>query len=300
MEASALKAHYPFQSRWLDLGGLRMHYVDEGAGEPVVFVHGNPSWSFLYRGLIESLRPAYRCLAFDHIGMGLSDKPDDDRYEYTLERRVADLETALDRLDLREGVTLILHDWGGMIGMAAAVRRPERVARIVLMNTAAFLMPPGGLLPWQLKLARDSRLGALLVRGFNAFSLGATLTCVTKRPMSPEVRRLYTGPYGSWADRIATLRFVQDIPLGPGDRAYALAKATEDGLGRLGAIPKLIAWGERDFVFDAKFLAEWKRRCPEAEFHTFPDAGHYLPEDEGPAVAALIRDFLAVHPLPRA
>lgn len=300
IDAELLKSHYPFQSRFLDLDGLRMHYVDEGRGDPIVFVHGNPSWSFLYRGLISALRPTHRCVAFDHIGMGLSDKPGDERYEYTLERRVTDLEAALENLGLRSGLTLVLHDWGGMIGMAAAVRRPERIKRLVLMNTAAFLMPPGGFLPWQLKLARDSRLGAFLVRGFNAFAFGATMTCVTKRPMSADVRRLFTAPYASWAERIATLRFVQDIPLGPEDRAYAIAKATEDGLARLSEVPKLILWGEKDFVFNAKFLAEWKLRCPEAVFHTFPDAGHYLPEDEGPAVAALIREFLAAHPLQRA
>lgn len=295
MDDALLRKHYPFQSRRLDIGGHKLHYIDEGRGEPVLFVHGNPSWSFLYRGLVSALAPSYRCVALDHIGMGLSDKPDDGRYDYTLERRVQDLTEAVEALGLGAGLTLVLHDWGGMIGMAYAVRHPERVSRIVLGNTAAFLMPPGGLLPWQLSLTR-SPLGALLVRGFNAFSAGAARLCATKRPMSPEVRALYTAPYGSWADRIATLRFVQDIPLRPGDRAWDCAKATQDGLERLARVPKLVLWGGRDFVFDAKFLAEWRRRCPEAEVHAFPEAGHYVFEDEPEACALLVKGFLAAHP----
>ena len=296
MDDALLRKHSPFQSRYLDRGGLKLHYIDEGAGEPVVFVHGNPSWSFMYRGLVKSLAPAYRCVAPDHIGMGLSDKPGDDRYEYTLERRVADLEALLDSLSLTKGLTFVLHDWGGMIGMSYAVRNPQRVSRIVLANTAAFMMPPGGLLPWQLSLAR-SPLGALLVRGFNAFSAGAARFCVTRRPMDPEVRSLYTGPYGSWADRIATLRFVEDIPMAEGDRAWAYARETQDRLAGLAAVPKLVLWGGRDFVFDAKFLAEWRRRCPEAEFHEFPASGHYIVEDEPEACARLVKGFLAAHPI---
>ncbi|MBI5597817.1 MAG: alpha/beta fold hydrolase [Elusimicrobia bacterium] len=295
MDDALLRKHYPFKSRFLDIAGHRLHYIDEGSGEPVVFVHGNPSWSFLYRGLVSALSPAYRCVALDHIGMGLSDKPGDDRYDYTLERRVADLDALLRHLSLTKGLTLVLHDWGGMIGMSYAVRHPERISRIVLANTAAFMMPPGGLLPWQLALAR-SALGALLVRGFNAFSAGAARFCVTKRPMSREVRSLYTAPYGSWAERIATLRFVEDIPMREGDRAWAFAKATQEGLGGLASVPKLVLWGERDFVFDAKFLSEWRRRCPEAEFHAFPESGHYIFEDEPEAAARLVKGFLAAHP----
>ncbi|TPW20181.1 MAG: haloalkane dehalogenase [Elusimicrobia bacterium] len=261
MDAALLRKHYPFESKFLELGHGRMHYIDEG-----------------FRNLVKDLRATHRCIALDHIGMGLSDKPGDDRYEYTLERRVADLETLLEKLGLKDGVTFVLHDWGGMIGLAAAVRDPRRVSRLVMMNTAGFLLPPGGMLPWQLKLTR-SPLGEVLVRGFNAFAAGAAKTCVTKAPMSAEVSALFTAPYGSWTERISTLRFVQDIPLGPTDRAWAVAKATQDGLDTLKSVPKLVCWGEKDFVFDAKFLAEWRRRCPEAE------------------VQALVKAFLSAHPL---
>ncbi len=115
---------YPFRGHFLDLQGIRLHYLDEGRGEPVVMVHGNPTWSFYYRELVKALRDDYRVVVPDHVGCGLSDKPDDDRYDYTLDRRVADLEALLDHLGLTSDLTLVLHDWGGMIGMAYASRHP--------------------------------------------------------------------------------------------------------------------------------------------------------------------------------
>jgi haloalkane dehalogenase len=288
-------SNWSFPSRYLDLKGLRLHYVGEGRGEPVVMLHGNPTWSFYYRELVRGLCDRYRTVVPDHIGCGRSDKPGDDRYDYTLERRVLDLEALLDHLALRENLTLVLHDWGGMIGMTYAVRHPERVKRLVVLNTAGFLMPPGKRLPWSLWLCRNRFLGPLLVRGLGAFHRGAARFCVC-RPLAPVVRATYLAPYDSWAHRIAVLRFVQDIPLRPGDPSYALARATQDGLERFRDVPLLICWGEQDFVFDADFLAEWQRRFPRAEVHRFPDAGHYVLEDAGAAIVPLVRDFLHRHP----
>ena len=138
-ELDAFLAAHP--GRDLDRSGLNLHYLDEGQGEPVVMVHGNPTWSFYYRRLVERLSPAYRTVVPDHIGCGYSDKPDDARYAYTLASRVDDLEALLDDLGIDRNVTLVMHDWGGMIGMTYAARHPERIARLVVMNTAAFHMP---------------------------------------------------------------------------------------------------------------------------------------------------------------
>ncbi len=291
-----MSALFPFTPHYLDIGGQRMHYVDEGEGEVVLMLHGNPSWSFLYRDLIRELKPDHRAVAPDHIGCGRSDKPDDGAYEYTLASRVADVSRLVDELDLRN-ITLVVHDWGGMIGMAWATRHADRVARLVVLNTAAFPLPPDKRFPGALTLARIPGFGALLVRGANAFSRGAVRHCVTRKAMSDEVAAGYLEPYDSWAHRIAIHRFVQDIPLGAGDRAYEIMQKTADELGRLVDIPLLLCWGMKDFVFDRHFLDEWQRRFPAAEVHRFPDCGHYVLEDAGEEIVPLVRRFLEAHPL---
>jgi len=287
-----LAKEYPFRRNYLDLDGLAYHYLDEGNGPVLVMLHGNPSWSFYYRNLVKALSGRYRCIVPDHIGCGLSDKPGDDRYDYNLSQRVDDLERLLDSLEIRENITLIVHDWGGMIGMAFAHHHPERISRLVVMNTAAFHLPAGKRLPLALRICRDTALGTVLVRGLNAFSLAASFIGCKADPMPGSLRGLYRLPYDSWANRIATLRFVQDIPLAPGDRGYELVSAVADGLERFVDRPMALIWGERDFVFDGDFLAEWQLRFPRAELHRFPDGGHYILEDRKDAVVPIIAEYL--------
>ncbi len=288
---------YPFESHTFSLNGLAYHYLDEGQGEPLVMVHGNPTWSFYYRNLVLGLREKYRAIVPDHIGCGLSDKPSDAHYPYTLDQRARDLEALLDHLGVTQNITLIVHDWGGMIGMVYASRHPERIRRLVILNTAAFHLPSTKPLPWTIWMCRNTPLGPLLVRGLNAFSRGAVRLCVTAGPLTPEVRAGYLAPYDSWDHRRAVLRFVQDIPLHPRDRSYALVSEVELGLERFRSVPMLICWGMRDFVFDIHFLNEWIRRFPDAEVHRFDDAGHYVLEDAGARILPLIQEFLRTHPL---
>jgi haloalkane dehalogenase len=186
----------------------------------------------------------------------------------------------------------VVHDWGGMIGMAYAVRHPERIKRLVILNTGAFHLPKEKPLPMGLRICRDTWLGTLLVRGFNAFSVGASLVGCKRNPMDAGLRALYQLPYDSWQNRIATLRFVQDIPLKPGDRAYDLVTSVSDRICQFNTIPMLILWGELDFVFDRHFLAEWQRRFPHAEVHSFADCGHYILEDARDEVVPLIEEFI--------
>lgn len=297
--AFGIPAHlYPFEGHYLDLDGLRYHYVDEGEGDPVVMVHGNPTWSLYYRELIKLLRKDHRVIVPDHIGCGLSDKPSDDRYEYTFERRVDDLETLLDHLGITENVTLIVHDWGGMIGGTWAHRHPERIKRLIVLNTAAFHLPQTRGFHWQLKLARNTGLGDFLVRRFNAFSYIASHTCTTREPMSRELRRAYRAPYNNWENRIATIRFVQDIPLDKNDKGYKTISDVEKSLTQnFGDTPTLICWGHKDFVFDHHFLARWKELLPQAEVHEFPDCGHYILEDASQEVQKLVSEFIQKHPI---
>jgi len=281
---------YPFAPHYLDVDGLRLHYLDEGRGQPVLAVHGNPTWSFYYRSLVLGLRDGWRVVVPDHVGCGLSEAPDDARYPYTLGRRIDDLERLVDHLAL-EAVNLVVHDWGGPIGLGWAVRHPDRVARLVLLNTAAFRIPEGMRLPWQLRLVRDTPVGGLLVRGLNAFARGASRLACT-RGLSKEVRDAYCAPYDDWGSRRAVLRFVQDIPVVPSDPAYGPLAATEEGLQRLADRPILVCWGGRDFVFDDAILQEWERIYPSAEVHRFEDAGHWVLEDAGEEIVPLVRRFL--------
>lgn len=286
----------PFARHTFERNGLRMNYLDEGRGAPVVMVHGNPTWSIYYRGLVRALRPSYRAIVPDHIGCGLSDKPGDDRYAYRLESRIDDLDALLAHLDIRSDVTLVVHDWGGAIGLGWAARHPGAVRRLVILNTAAFPLPPGKPLPWQLRIVRDLRAMGWLVRRANAFArVAARVTC---RSMGAELRRAYLAPYDSWEHRIAILRFVQDIPLGPEDASWPLLTEIHTSLAALRETPALICWGARDFVFDAAFLEQWRRELPEAEVHEFETAGHYVLEDATEAIIARVQDFLARNPLP--
>lgn len=288
---------YPFASRFFDRNGLRYHYVDEGRGEPVVMVHGNPTWSFYYRNLISGLSPDHRALAVDHIGCGLSDKPPESRYEYRFQNRVDDLTAFLDHLDLSEKITLIVHDWGGAIGLGYAVNHPERIGRLVILNTAAFFPPADKGLPWRLRIVRNVRpFAGPAVLGLNAFAKGA-LYMAAKKKLSPAVKAGLIAPYDTWSNRLATLRFVQDIPLVPGDPSYQAVKRVEDGLPRLAGVPMLILWGRRDFVFDGWYFGEWRRRFPDAQAHEYENAGHYLLEDEPEDIPARVRAFIHAHPL---
>jgi haloalkane dehalogenase len=203
---------------------------------------------------------------------------------------VDDLESLLRHLKIKQHITLILHDWGGMIGMAYAVRHPRSIGRIVLMNTAAFHKPDTRPFPRLLWLSRDLRLGALLIRKFNAFSRVAARICCRRKPMPKEVRKAYCAPYEE--NSIATLRFVRDIPLRPGDEAYDLVTEVQENLSMFQHVPVLICWGEKDFVFDKHFLKEWIDIFPQAQVNRFPDCGHYVLEDATEEIIVLIKNFL--------
>lgn len=292
--AAARFPDYPFQPQRCPVRpGIAMSYLDEGPrdGEIVVMLHGNPSWSFYWRHLVLALRDRYRCIVPDHVGMGLSDKPGAHEYLYTLGSRIEDLQTLLEHLDIRGPVTLAVHDWGGGIGFGWAASRPERVARLVVLNTGAFPLPAGKRLPLSLKLGRDSALGTLLIRGFNAFAR-ITARIGTERTLPDDVRRAYLAPYDSWAHRIAVSRFVQDIPLGPGDPAWPWVEAMGRRLPDYADRPAFIGWGLKDFVFDRHFLEGFTRALPQAEVHAFEDAGHYILEDRHEVLVPAIRAFL--------
>jgi haloalkane dehalogenase len=280
---------YPFASNWLELDGLRYHYLDEGPRDapPVVLLHGNPTWSFYYRHLIPPLSQTHRVIVPDHMGCGLSDKPQD--YPYTLAQHIKNVERLLAHLAL-ERVSLALHDWGGVIGMGYAMRHREKIVRLAIFNTAAFVLP---LIPKRIRLCRSNLFGSLIVRGLNAFAGLATFMAVS-RPMSPEVRQGYLAPYNNWRNRIAIHRFVQDIPLEADHPTRPLLVEIEASLAQFRHHPMLIIWGAKDFCFTERdFLAEWRKRFPEARVHVLPDAGHYVVEDAYERIAPWLVGFLS-------
>ncbi len=283
----------PFKRNFLDRNGNKLHYINEGQGEPVVMVHGNPSWSFYYRNVVTALSDNHQCIVPDHIGCGLSDKPDDSGYDYTLKNRIDDLEALLEHLEIKKNIILVVHDWGGMIGMGYAARYPDRIKKLVILNTGAFHLPKAKAFPWALNICRNTALGTFLVRGFNAFSSIASYVGVKRKPMDKAIRQAYVAPFNSWANRISTLRFVQDIPLKPEDRNYQLVSDIAASLPQFKQLPMLICWGLQDFVFDKHFLDEWKTRFPDAQVHEFADCGHYILEDASDEVVGHICQFMA-------
>jgi len=288
-------ALFQFASHYHRLAsGHRMHYVDEGPADaqPVVMVHGNPTWSFYWRELIAGLGDGFRRLAPDHVGMGLSDRPDDADYDYTLARRVADFGEWLNAVAPDRPIDLVVHDWGGAIGMSWAAAHPQRVRRIVITNTWAFTIPDEVGLPAALKFARTP-LGAFLVRRFNAFS-GLAVRMATARRLAPNVARGLIAPYrGAPSRRLATLRFVQDIPLTREDPAWAVLAETERRLPGLASKPVRILWGRRDFVFNDVVLERWKQVFPDAEVDSLADAHHYVMEDAPERIVPRVAEFLA-------
>ena len=296
INTSKFRHLYPFKSHYRTIGGFKYHYVDEGCGPPVVMLHGNPTWSFYFRNLIKGLSSDFRVIAPDHIGCGFSEKPHPRAYEYRLKNRIEDLEQFLNSLELSQKVTLVLHDWGGIIGVAYGLKHPERLHRLIIMNTTAFFPPGGKELPIRLRIFRNIKLfapPAVLI--FNLFAYGAVFTA-SYRGLKKEVKRGLLAPYNSRKNRIAILKFIQDIPTNENDPSYQLVKWIDKNLHRLKEIPMLICWGKHDFVFTVDYLAEWQRRFPQAESHIFSDAGHYVLEDVPDKVislvkAALERDF---------
>ena len=281
----------PYEGHFIGDKGKRQHFLDEGSGTPVVMVHGNPTWCFYYRNLVSRLSDRFRCIVPDHIGCGRSDAPSEDEYGYSLDDRVDDLERVINERVPTGPLDLVVHDWGGMIGMAWAHRHPERVRRFVILNTAGFRLPEDQPMPLAIGFAR-TRLGRWLIERHSLFARSASYLAFSK-PVSKAIRKAYRWPYEARERRVATRRFVEDIPLDPKDKAYATVHAVEQGLRQFSNRPALICWGLKDFVFTEQFLKTWQRHWPHADIQRYDDCGHYVLEDAGDSILARIDAFLS-------
>lgn len=280
---------YPFESRWLFVNDRRLHYLDEGprdAERTLLFVHGNPTWSFHWRRLIESLRGEYRCIAPDHLGCGLSDlQPRPLR----LADHIANLQKLVETLDLRR-VTLVAQDWGGAIGLGTLLAERERFERIVLFNTGAFRP---WFIPWRIRACRGPILGRFMVQGANAFSRAAlTMTLARKSGLESAVRAGYLAPYNSWRRRAAVYQFVRDIPSNNRHPTWQTLEAIERKLPQMADLPTLLVWGERDWCFNTRCLTRFVEEWPDAEVVRLGDVGHWVVEDAPEEAEEAVRSFL--------
>lgn len=276
---------YPFRSHFLQLGEHNLHYVDEGQGQPILMLHGNPTWSFYYRNLIQTFSPRFRTVVPDHMGCGLSDKPQE--YPYNLETHIQNTYKLIRFLDLKN-IILVVHDWGGAIGMGLATRYPELFDKIVILNTAAF---PSSNIPRRINFLRSTSFGEFLTRKFNLFAWPATFM-TTVKSLPKKIKEGYLLPYDSWENRVAVARFVQDIPMDEGHPTYS----TLDEIGRkLPTLqkPVLILWGGKDFCFDRHFFERFVEVFPHANAHWYANAGHYVLEDALNDVSTRIREFIS-------
>lgn len=280
---------YPFAPNYLETEAGRLHYVDEGPRDaPVLLMlHGNPTWSFYYRNLIKTFSADHRVIALDHLGCGKSDKPQD--FAYTLASHIANVEALVEHLGITK-LSLVIHDWGGAIGMGFAVRHPKVIERFVVFNTAAFLSKR---IPFSINICRIPGFGALAIRGANAFAKAALIRAVNHQDrLTDEVRAGYLEPYDSWDNRIAHLRFVQDIPMSPAHPGYELLDTIGRDLAQFVDHPMLIVWGAKDFCFNDEFLDEWRRRFPGARVEYVEDAAHYVVEDAHERIVPWMKEFL--------
>lgn len=290
---------FPFRSRFLPVDGQRLHYVDEGSGEPILMLHGNPTWSYLYRHLIADLRSSYRCVALDHLGFGFSDKPR--RGDYSMRAHTQRLGNFVSKLGLT-GVTLVVQDWGGIIGLGWAVRNKPLVKRLVIMNTTGF--PPAGrgeLLkmkpaPWGFLMLYPLKLpvvGELFVQGANGFVKRLLPAGIHHRErLDRNTMSGYLDPYPTWGSRRAHLASVRQIPLSPRHPTWRLLQEIDAELDGW-QVPTQLVWGMRDPVFVPWFLEQFEKKLPNhAPTVRIEDASHFLQDDTPAPIITTIREFM--------
>ncbi len=287
---------YPFDSHTLALDRVAYHYLDEqpagatrdtqGATPTLLFVHGNPTWSFHWRHLILANRDRFRCVAVDHVGCGLSDlqlRP------LRLADHIDNLVQLVETLDLQH-VTLVAQDWGGAIGLGALLQCQERFDRIALFNTGAF---PPWFIPWRIRVCRWPVVGRLALQAGNAFSRAALRMTLSRRQrLDPLVEQAYLAPHYDWQSRAAVYQFVKDIPLSDSHPTWQTLAEIEEGLPRLSELPQLLVWGMRDWCFTSDCLEKFCELWPEAEVQRLADVGHWVVEDASEESQELLSKWL--------
>ena len=272
---------YPFESHYADLDGARVHYVDEGSGPPLLLLHGNPTWSFLYREIVKGLRDRYRCIAPDYPGFGLSSAAPG--YGYSPAEHAGIVEKLINRLDLQD-LTMMVQDWGGPIGFAAATRNPERFAAFVIANTWAWPKADVGTQLFSRLLGGP--IGGVLILRRNAFVEKILPGGVRRRKLPEEVMNAYRGPFPNPQSRRPVHRLPQEILA-----SRPFLAEIERGLRALRDRPALIVWPTKDVAFREPELRRWEATFPNHRTVKIEGAGHYVQEDAPEEIVAAIRDW---------
>jgi haloalkane dehalogenase len=275
------KELYPFESHYAEIDGASVHYVDEGSGPPLLLLHGNPTWSFLYRELIKGLSDRYRCIAPDHPGFGLSRAAPG--YRYTPAEHAAVLEQLVERLDLAD-VTMMVQDWGGPIGFAVATRHPDRFSRFVIGNTWAW--PKADLGTQVFSRVLGGPIGGYLILKRNFFVETILPGNVKRRRLSPQEMDAYRGPFPTPESRRPVHVFPREIL-----RSRPFLAQIQQGLGRLSERPALIVWPTRDVAFKEPERRRWEQLFLDHRTVILDGAGHYIQEDAPDEIVAAIREW---------
>jgi len=274
---------YPFSHHYLQTSAGRMHYIDEGSGEILLFVHGTPTWSFLYRDLIKELSNNYRCIAIDHIGFGLSDKPKN--FEGSPQAHAQNLHLLINSLGLND-ITLIVHDFGGPIGLGAAIDAPEKIRRVVLFNTWLWATQQNKSVQKIDKMV-NNWLGRFLYLNLNLspkFLLKQGFS--DKSMLTKNIHQHYTRPFPSKNSRYGLLKIAQALA---GSSDWYAQKW--DQLDRLENKDWLIIWGMEDSFITPEYLDKWQKRLPRAEVQEL-GCGHFVPEEKTGAVLLHLQKFM--------
>ena len=277
-----IRGEFPFEQHFLNMGKYRMCYLDEGSGPVLVMLHACPMWSFFYRNLVKAFSPYFRVIVPDEIGYGFSDKPKN--YDYRLETQIDNLERLVNHLKL-DKVSFLMHGWGATIGTGYTIRHPDKVDRIIVMNSMAF---SGYKLPWRLQICKNFPwLGKLLLADFNLMFHGLG-------KYSPEIQLGYKLPYLKADDRVAIIRFIYDVPMVPDDHSCESVIEVEHGLWMLREHKMCIIWAVKDWLYPEKYLRKWMTFCPDAKVHRIRSSGRFISEDSLEELKLIISAFLEV------
>jgi pimeloyl-ACP methyl ester carboxylesterase len=291
---AAIRSQWPYSPRFARVNGWRMHYIDEGEGDPVVLLHGNPTWGFLYRDVIDPLiRSGRRVIVPDMIGFGLSEKPSREQ-AHSLDGHTANLTALMRQLDLKR-IALVCHDWGGPTGLSFAMSNPDRIRALIVMSTWAWPLPPAEfhtrIFPWRMMHA--PLVGPYLMGRHNALAgRGIYLSVVDREKFKRTAQAAYDAVLPDSQDRLLTWTWPRWIPLDRSARAFDRFAWLERKLSQ-SQLPTMIIWGREDDVFDAAtFSDRFKRLLPHAEGPHLVTGRHFLQEDSGIEIAGLIRSYL--------